>query len=120
MTLNKDVKGLPKYVSEHVLTTLNPVETQKIGEIMEYLKAHYRRTRLEKIKDLVVKWMNFRDDNFDDEDDCGFPQEIVAFSRGKVPPSIVLYLNKLDKSFHIFIYYKTKPNLRVLLNILLC
>ena len=46
MKLNIDVKGLAKYVSEYVLTTLNTVERQKIGEVMECLKTHYGRTIL--------------------------------------------------------------------------
>ena len=66
--MNKDVKGLAKFVSEHILTALNTAEKQTIGEVMEYLRACYGRTRLEKIEELVVKWMNFRDDDYDDED----------------------------------------------------
>ena len=31
------------------------------------MKTCYGRTGLEKIEELVIKWMNFRDDDFDDE-----------------------------------------------------
>lgn len=62
---NRDVKGLAKYVSKYVPTTLNTAETQKIGEVMECLKTCYVGTRLEKIEELLIKWMNFRYDDFD-------------------------------------------------------
>ena len=53
-------------MSENILTTLNTTERQKIGEVVECLKTCYRRTRLEKIEELVSNWINFRDDDFDD------------------------------------------------------
>ena len=59
MKFNKEIKGLAKYVSEYVLTTLNAAERQKIGEIVECLKKPYGRTRLQKLEELVSKWMNF-------------------------------------------------------------
>ena len=67
--MNKDVQGLTKYVSEHILIVLDTTEKQKIGEVLECLTKHYGRTRLEKIEELVGKWMNFRENDFDDEDD---------------------------------------------------
>ena len=68
LKLNKDLKVLRKCVSEHILTVLDTVDKQEIGEVMECLKKCYGRTRLEKIEKLIVKWINFREDDFDDED----------------------------------------------------
>ena len=59
LKLNKEIKGLAKYVSEHFLTALNTAETQKIREIVVCLKTRYGRTRLGKLKELVSKWMSF-------------------------------------------------------------
>ena len=66
LKLNKDIKGLAKYVSEHALTIWNTVEKQKIEEIVDYLKTRYRRTRLEKLEELVSQQMNFQKDDYDD------------------------------------------------------
>ena len=53
LKLNREIKGLAKYVIEHILTTFNTEEKQKIEEIVKYLKTHYGRTRLEKLEELV-------------------------------------------------------------------
>ena len=53
LKLNKDVKGLAKYVSEHVPMALNTVDKHKIKKVVEFLLARYRRTRLEKLEELV-------------------------------------------------------------------
>ena len=53
LKINKEIRGLPKYVSEHVLTTLNTVEKQTIKEVVDCLKERFGRTRLEQIEELV-------------------------------------------------------------------
>ena len=52
MKLNKEIKGLAKYVSEHVLIILNTVEKYKIKE---------------KLEELVSELKNFREYDYDDE-----------------------------------------------------
>ena len=42
---NKDIKGLAKYVGEHILTTLNTVVKQKVKEVIDHLEIRYGRTR---------------------------------------------------------------------------
>ena len=39
LKLNKEIKGLAKYVSQHVLTTLNTAEKQNIKDFIEFLKT---------------------------------------------------------------------------------
>ena len=68
-------------MSEHILRVLDTAEKQKIGEVIECLKTRYGRTRLDNIKELIVKWMNFRDNDFDDEDDL--LQAMVEIQREK-------------------------------------
>ena len=46
---HKDIKGLAKYVGEHIRTTLNTVEKYKVKEVMDCLEIRYGRTRLEKL-----------------------------------------------------------------------
>ena len=56
LKINKEIKGLEKYVREHILTTLNKVDRQKTKEVIECLKVHMR----EKLKELVSDQMKFR------------------------------------------------------------
>ena len=42
---NKEMKGLEKFESEHVLTTLNTPEKQRIDEVIKCLEDRYGRTR---------------------------------------------------------------------------
>ena len=65
--MNKEIKGLEKFVSEHVLKTLSTLEKQKVKEIIACLEEIYGRTRLEKMEELVLDWIGFRDDDYEDE-----------------------------------------------------
>ena len=51
--INNEIRGLSRYVSEHVLTTLNTAEKQTIKEVVDCLKERFGRTRLEQIEELV-------------------------------------------------------------------
>ena len=62
---NKEIEGWPKYVSEHVLTMLNTLEKQTIKEVVDCLKERFGKTRLEKIEELVLECIKFRDDDYD-------------------------------------------------------
>ena len=53
MKLNKEIKVFTKYLSEHVLTTLDNIEKQKIKEVIECLEIRYGRMRLQKLEKLV-------------------------------------------------------------------
>ena len=69
LKVNKEIKGLEKFVSEHVLTTLSTPEKQKVKKIIACLEERYGRTRLEKIEELVLDWIGFRDDDYEVEGD---------------------------------------------------
>ena len=56
---HKDIKGLAKYVEEHILTTRNTVEKQKMKDVVDYLKIRYRQTKLEKLEELVTDYVKF-------------------------------------------------------------
>ena len=53
LKINKEIRGLPKNVCEHVLTTLNTVEKQTIKVVVDCLKERFGRTRLAQIEELV-------------------------------------------------------------------
>ena len=60
--MNKDIKGLEKYISEKVLTTLSTGEKQKVKEFIKCLENRYGKRRLEKVEELA---MRFREDEAD-------------------------------------------------------
>ena len=67
--MNKEIKGLENFLSEHVLITLSTPEKQKVKEIIACLEERYGRTRLEKMEELVLDLIGFRDNDYEDEGD---------------------------------------------------
>merc|ERR1712243_381362 len=49
---NTQIKGLPKYVGEHVLLVLETKVDQTFKKVLEILILKYGRTRVEKIEEL--------------------------------------------------------------------
>ena len=64
---NKDIKGLSKYIEEHILPVLENKEDQTIKKVLEILSIKYGRTRIEKIEDFMDEWTKFKG-NKDDND----------------------------------------------------
>ena len=50
---NKDIKGLQKYVGEHVLPVLETKVDQTLKKVLEILILKYSHTRVEKIEDFM-------------------------------------------------------------------
>ena len=66
LNTNKEVKGLPRYVGEHVLPTLEKKTYQTIMKVLNLLAIKYGRTKTEKIEELMEDWIKFKDDQFKD------------------------------------------------------
>ena len=66
---NKEVSGLEKYVGEHILPVLDTVEMQTVQSIIGILKRRYGKTRIEEVEELVIEWMNFKPNDYEDEDE---------------------------------------------------
>ena len=64
---NKDVKGLPRYVGEHVLPILDKKTDQTIAKVLDLLSLKYGRTKTEKIEEIMEDWIKFKDDQFEDD-----------------------------------------------------
>ena len=64
---NKEVKGLPRYVGEHVLPTLKKKSDQTILKILDLLDSKYGRMKTERIEEIMDKWMKFKDNTFEDD-----------------------------------------------------
>ena len=67
--MNKEIKGLERFVREHVFTMLSAPEKQKVDDVIKCLEDRYGRTRLEKIEELVLDWIKFNENDYDDEGD---------------------------------------------------
>ena len=67
--MNKEVNGLAKYVGEHILPVLDTVEMQTVMQIVGILKRKYGRTRIEELEELMTDWMNFKANEYEDEDE---------------------------------------------------
>ena len=63
---NTKIKGLPKYVGEHVLPVLETKVDQTLKKVLEILILKYNCTRVEMIEDFMEDWSNFKDDRFED------------------------------------------------------
>ena len=64
---NKEVKGLPRYVGEHVLPTLEKKSDQTILKVLDLLDSKYGRTKTERIEEIMDEWIKFKDDSFEDD-----------------------------------------------------
>ena len=51
--LNKDIKGLPRFVGEHVLPVLEKKTDQSVKKELEILDIKNGRTRIEKVEEYV-------------------------------------------------------------------
>ena len=66
---NKDIKGLQRYVAEHILTVLIKKTDQTIEKVIELLDMKYRRSRTEKLEEAVEDLLKFREDQYEDDDE---------------------------------------------------
>ena len=64
---NKEIKGLPHYVREHILPVLKKKNDQTMKRVLELIDIKYGQTQTEKIEEIVEDWMRFRDDQFEDD-----------------------------------------------------
>ena len=61
------MKGLSRYVGEHILPVLEKKTDQTMKCVLELLDLKYGRTRTEKIEEVMEDWIRFRDDGFEDD-----------------------------------------------------
>ena len=63
---NKEIKGLPKYVGEHILPVLDRKTDQIMKCVLKLLSLKYGQTRTEKMEEIVEDWMKFCDNQHED------------------------------------------------------
>ena len=66
---NKEVNRLLEYIGNHIYPALDTAETQTVQQVIGILKRKYGKTRMEDVEDLVMEWMSFKANEYEDEDD---------------------------------------------------
>ena len=66
---NKKIKGLPKFVGEHILTVLKNVDDQVMKKVLEILKIKYGRSRMEKVEEGIRNRLGFKESEYEEEDE---------------------------------------------------
>ena len=66
---NKDIKGLQRYVTEHILPVLIKKTDQTLEKVVKLLDVKYRRSRTEKVEEAVEDLLKFREDQYEDDDE---------------------------------------------------
>ena len=66
LKLNKEIKGLPRFVGEHILPVLGTKRDQNVKKVIELLDIKYGRTHIEKVEKCVQDWLEFREDQYEE------------------------------------------------------
>ena len=64
---NTQIKGLPKYIGEHVLPVLETKVDQTLKKVLDILILKYGHTRVEQIEDFMEDWSKFKDEQYEDD-----------------------------------------------------
>ena len=65
---NKEKKGLPRFMVEHVLPVLEKKQDQTVKKVIKLLDVKCRWTWIEKIEEYLQDWLEFKEDRFKEED----------------------------------------------------
>ena len=66
---NKDIKGLQRYISDHILPVVIRKEDQTVDKVTRLLESRYGRTRTEKVEEAIEDLFQFREDQYEDDDE---------------------------------------------------
>ena len=61
---NKEIKGLQRYVADHILPVLINKTDQTIDKVVELLDGKYGRSRTEKVKEVIEDLFRLREDQY--------------------------------------------------------
>ena len=59
---NKDIKGIQKYVAEHVIPVIIKKTDQTLEKVIGLFDVKYSRSRTEKVEDVIEDYLKFRED----------------------------------------------------------
>ena len=66
---NKEIKGLQRYIADHILPVLIKKQDQTVDREAGLLDSRYRRTRTEKVQEATEDLSKFREDQYEDNDE---------------------------------------------------
>ena len=68
---NKDIKGLQRYIADHILPVLVKKTDQTVNSVAGLLDIRYGRSRTDKVEDGIEDLFKSREDNHEDDDELG-------------------------------------------------
>ena len=69
MKRNRDIKGLQKFLADHILPVILNKSDQNVKKVIALLNERYGRTRTEKVEEAIEDLFKFREDQFEDDDE---------------------------------------------------
>ena len=66
---NKDIKGLQRFITDHILPVIVRKEDQTVEKVTRLLESRYGRTRTEKVEEAIEDLFQFREDQYEDDDE---------------------------------------------------
>ena len=66
---NKEIRGLQKFLADHILPVIEKKEDQNIRKVTTLLTERYSRTRTEKVEEVIEDLFRFREDDYEDDDE---------------------------------------------------
>ena len=66
---NKDIKGLQKFLADHILPVILNKNDQNVKKVISLLNERYGRTQTEKVEEAIEDLFKFREDQFEDDDE---------------------------------------------------
>ena len=66
---NKEIKGLQKFIADHILPVVIRKEDQTVAKVTKLLESRYGRTRTEKVEEAMRDLFQFREDQYEDDDE---------------------------------------------------
>ena len=66
---NKEIKGLQRYIADHILPVLVKKTDQTVDKVAGLLDIRYGRSRTEKVEDAIEDLFKLREDKYDYDDE---------------------------------------------------
>ena len=81
---NKEIRGLQKFLAEHILPVIETKDDQNVKKVVTLLEERYGRTRTEKVEEAIEDLFKFREDNYEDDDELMLAMSELRQRRGEL------------------------------------
>ena len=103
---NKDIKGLQRYIVDHILPVLIKKRDHTVDKVAELLDARYGRLRTDKVEEAIEDLFNFREDQYEDNDELMLAMKELRQRR------VDLKIN-FDEFYSVWMLQKSKKRKRI-------